>query len=150
MREYNKPSNSMDDYSNSYIKGSTFRSVNSEGVVHDDLTITNLKEVEEPIEYQLGFARGEESQPLNDYWEQDLRGVSSKTKSLFQERNQHLNDPLILGEMVIFLTKEPSSEEGKAKLKSLKDNSVLASEELGNLNSDQIELHQALFDRGKV
>ncbi|MDC5851204.1 LysM peptidoglycan-binding domain-containing protein [Vibrio europaeus] len=146
VKEYNKPSNSIYDYSSSYIKGSTFKSVNSEGVVHDDLTIANLKEVEEQIEFQLGFARVEESQSLSDYWEQALSGVSSKTKSLIQEHNQHLNDPLIPGEMVIFLTKEPSSEEDKAKLKSLKDNSVLASEELGKLSSDEIELHQAYFE----
>ncbi|MEF1254457.1 LysM peptidoglycan-binding domain-containing protein [Vibrio sp. M260112] len=146
VKEYNKPSNSIYDYSSSYIKGSTFKSVNSEDVVHDDLTIANLKEVEEQIEFQLGFARVEESQSLSDYWEQALSGVSSKTKSLIQEHNQHLNDPLIPGEMVIFLTKQPSSEEDKAKLKSLKDNSVLASEELGKLSSDQIELHQAYFE----
>ncbi|WP_179000541.1 LysM peptidoglycan-binding domain-containing protein [Vibrio parahaemolyticus] len=146
VKEYNKPSNSIYDYSSSYIKGSTFKSVNSEGVVHDDLTIANLKEVEEQIEFQLGFARVEESQSLSDYWEQALSGVSSKTKSLIQEHNQHLNDPLIPGEMVIFLTKEAPSEEDKAKLKSLKDNSVLASEELGKLSSDQIELHQAYFE----
>ncbi len=146
VKEYNNSSNSIYDYSSSYIKGSIFKSVNSEGVVHDDLTIANLKEVEEQIEFQLGFARVEESQALSDYWEQALSGVSSKTKSLIQEHNQHLNDPLIPGEMVIFLTKEPSSEEDKAKLKSLKDNSVLASEELGKLSSDQIELHQAYFE----
>ncbi|KFI09583.1 hypothetical protein IX95_22760 [Vibrio sp. B183] len=146
VKEYNKPSNSIYDYSSSYIKGSTFKSVNSEGIVHDDLTIANLKEVEEQIEFQLGFARVEKSQSLSDYWEQALSGVSSKTKSLIQEHNQHLNDPLIPGEMVIFLTKEPSSEEDKAKLKSIKDNSVLASEELGKLSSDQIELHQAYFE----
>ncbi|EKO3537517.1 LysM peptidoglycan-binding domain-containing protein [Vibrio fluvialis] len=146
VKEYNKPSNSIYDYSSSYIKGTTFKSVNSEGVVHDDLTIANLKEVEEQIEFQLGFARVEESQSLSDYWEQALSGVSSKTKSLIQEHNQHLNDPLIPEEMVIFLTKEPSSEEDKAKLKSLKDNSVLVSEELGKLSSDQIELHQAYFE----
>ncbi|EKO5152147.1 LysM peptidoglycan-binding domain-containing protein [Vibrio fluvialis] len=146
VKEYNKPSNSIYDYSNSYIKGTTFKSVNSEGVVHDDLTIANLKEVEEQIEFQLGFVRVEESQSLSDYWDQALSGVSSKTKSLIQEHNQHLNEPLIPGEMVIFLTKEPSSEEDKAKLKSLKDNSVLASEELGKLSSDQIELHQAYFE----
>ncbi|EJB8503668.1 LysM peptidoglycan-binding domain-containing protein [Vibrio parahaemolyticus] len=146
VKEYNKPSNSIYDYSSSYIKGTTFKSVNSEGVVHDDLTIANLKEVEEQIEFQLGFVRVEESQSLSDYWEQVLSGVSSKTKSLIQEHNQHLNDPLIPGEMVIFLTKEPSSEEDKAKLKSLKDNSVLASEELGKLSPDQIELHQAYFE----
>ncbi|ELO4020027.1 LysM peptidoglycan-binding domain-containing protein [Vibrio fluvialis] len=146
VKEYNKPSNSIYDYSNSYIKGTTFKSVNSEGVVHDDLTIANLKEVEEQIEFQLGFVRVEESQSLSDYWDQALSGVSSKTKSLIQEHNQHLNEPLIPGEMVIFLTKEPSSEEDKAKLKSLKDNSVLASEELGKLSADQIELHQAYFE----
>lgn len=146
VKEYNKPSNSIYDYSNSYIKGTTFKSVNSEAVVHDDLTIANLKEVEEQIEFQLGFVRVEESQSLSDYWDQALSGVSSKTKSLIQEHNQHLNEPLIPGEMVIFLTKEPSSEEDKAKLKSLKDNSVLASEELGKLSSDQIELHQAYFE----
>lgn len=146
VKEYNKPSNSIYDYSSSYIKGTTFKPVNSEGVVHDDLTIANLKEIEEQIEFQLGFARVEESQSLSDYWEQALSGVSSKTKSLIQEHNQHLNDPLIPEEMVIFLTKEPSSEEDKAKLKSLKDNSVLVSEELGKLSSDQIELHQAYFE----
>lgn len=146
VKEYNKSSNSIYDYSSSYIKDTTFKSVNSEGVVHDDLTIANLKEVEEQVEFQLGFARVEESQPLSDYWEQALSGVSSKTKSLIQEHNQYLNDPLIPGEMVIFLTKEPSSEEDKNKLKSLKDNSVLVSEELGKLSSDQIELHQAYFE----
>ncbi|MEM5563223.1 LysM peptidoglycan-binding domain-containing protein [Vibrio parahaemolyticus] len=146
VKIYNNLSNSIYDYSSFYLLGSTAKAINSEGVVHDDLTIANLKEVEEQIEFQLGFARVEESQSLSDYWEQVLSGVSSKTKSLIQEHNQHLNDPLIPGEMVIFLTKEPSSEEDKAKLKSLKDNSVLASEELGKLSSDQIELHQAYFE----
>ncbi len=146
VKTYNNLSNSIYDYSSSYLLGSTAKAINSEGVVHDDLTIANLKEVEEQIEFQLGFARVEESQSLSDYWEQALSGVSSKTKSLIQEHNQHLNDPLIPGEMVIFLTKEPSSEEDKAKLKSLKDNSVLASKELGKLSSDQIQLHQAYFE----
>ncbi|HCZ9576125.1 hypothetical protein B7978_08315 [Vibrio cholerae] len=146
VKEYNKPSNSIYEYSSSYIKGSTVKSVNSEDVVHDDLVIANLRELEEQIEFQLGFSIVEESKPLGDFWEQDLSDVPSKMKSLLQEHNQHLHDPLIPGEMVIFLTKEPSSEEEKAKLKSLKDNSVLASDELGKLSPNQIDLHQAYFE----
>ncbi len=146
VKVYNKLSNSIYHYSSSYLLGSTAKAVNSEGVTHDGLAIANLKELEEQIEFQLGFARVEESQSLTDYWEQELSGVSSKTKSLIQKHNQHLNDPLIPGEMVIFLTKEPSSEEEKNKLTSLKDNSIIASEELGKLSSDQMELHQAYFE----
>ncbi|WP_050946458.1 hypothetical protein [Vibrio coralliilyticus] len=146
IKTYNKLANSIYDYSRPYLLGSTAKAVNSEGVVHEDLAIANLKEVEEQIEFQLGFARVEESQSLSDYWKQELSGVPSKTKSLIQEHNQHLNDPLIPGEMVIFLTKAPSSKEEKAKLTSLKENSELASEELGKLNPDQVELHQAYFE----
>ncbi|MDE1241469.1 LysM peptidoglycan-binding domain-containing protein [Vibrio aestuarianus] len=146
VKEYNKPSNSIYEYSSSYIKGSTVKSVNSEDVVHDDLIIANLREIEEQIEFQLGFSIVEESKPLRDFWEQDLSDVSSKMKCLLQEHNQHLHDPLIPGEMVIFLTKEPSSEEEKAKLKVLKDNSAMASAELSKLSSDQVALHQAYFE----
>ncbi|EPW7241208.1 LysM peptidoglycan-binding domain-containing protein [Vibrio parahaemolyticus] len=146
VKEYNKPSNSIYEYSSSYIKGSTVKSVNSEDVVHDDLIIANLRELEEQIEFQLGFSIVEESKPLRDFWEQDLSDVSSKMKCLLQEHNQHLHDPLIPGEMVIFLTKEPSSEEEKAKLKVLKDNSAMASAELSKLSSDQVALHQAYFE----
>ncbi|MGC7904098.1 LysM peptidoglycan-binding domain-containing protein [Vibrio anguillarum] len=133
VKKYNKPTNSIYEYSSSYIKGSTVKSVNSEDVVHDDLVIANLREFEEQIEFQLGFSIVEESKHLRDFWEQDLSDVSSKTKSLLQEHNQHLHDPLIPGEIVIFLTKEPSSEEEKAKLKALKDNSGMASAELSKL-----------------
>lgn len=146
IKTYNKLANSIYDYSRPYLLGSTAKAVNSEGVVHEDLAIANLKEVEEQIEFQLGFARVEESQSLSDYWKQELSGVPSKTKSLIQEHNQHLNDPLIPGEMVIFLTKAPSSKEEKAKLTSLKESSELASEELGKLSPDQVELHQAYFE----
>ncbi|OXX33741.1 hypothetical protein B9J90_15085 [Vibrio sp. V09_P4A23P171] len=146
VKKYNKPTNSIYEYSSSYIKGSTVKSVNSEDVVHDDLVIANLREFEEQIEFQLGFSIVEKSKPLRDFWEQDLSDVSSKTKSLLQEHNQHLHDPLIPGEMVIFLTKEPSSEEEKAKLKALKDNSGMASAELSKLSPDQVALHQAYFE----
>ncbi|MBT2924202.1 LysM peptidoglycan-binding domain-containing protein [Vibrio anguillarum] len=146
VKKYNKPTNSIYEYSSSYIKGSTVKSVNSEDVVHDDLVIANLREFEEQIEFQLGFSIVEESKPLRDFWEQDLSDVSSKTKSLLQEHNQHLHDPLIPGEIVIFLTKEPSSEEEKAKLKALKDNSGMASAELSKLSPDQVALHQAYFE----
>ncbi|AIS58450.1 hypothetical protein JV59_24655 (plasmid) [Vibrio coralliilyticus] len=146
IKTYNKLANSIYDYSRPYLLGSTAKAVNLKGVVHEDLAIANLKEVEEQIEFQLGFARVEESQSLSDYWKQELSGVPSKTKSLIQEHNQHLNDPLIPGEMVIFLTKAPSSKEEKAKLTSLKENSELASEELGKLSPDQVELHQAYFE----
>ncbi len=145
-RRYNRSFNSIYDYSDSYLKGSTIKSVNSLDVVCDELVIVNLKDYEEPIDFQVGFSIIEESQPLSAFWESELSGVPSDTQGIIKAQNKHLNDPLVPGEMVIFLTREPSSKDEKAKLKILIDNANVASAELGNLTTAQIELHQTYFE----
>jgi LysM domain. len=145
-KKYNNLSNVIYDYSVSNLNGSSIKSVNAKSVAQDELPIVNVREIEIPVEFHLGFSIVEETRSLHDFWKEELRGSPSRIQNLIKEHNQHLNDPVVPGEIVIFLTTEPYLNEQDLKLNTLKENATLASAQLGTLTPEQAEIHHTYFE----
>ncbi|MDA9557636.1 hypothetical protein N9R79_09080 [Vibrio sp.] len=111
----------------------------------------NSKNTEEkddnlPIEFHLEWTQATQTMSLDDFWEQLFTTeTSTSNKDLLKKYNNHLNNPIIQGEIVIVLNQEPSSEEDKSKLKSLMEEAQAASAELAKLNSDEVNTLSTYF-----
>ena len=97
--------------------------------------------------FDLGWMQADKTQTQEElfsslYTEETL----DKHKALIKKYNNHLNEPVRQGEMIILLTMEPVEQKDINKLIVLKEECQVASEGLCKLTEEQLQVHQTYFE----
>ncbi len=98
--------------------------------------------------FELGFMQAHESMPKIKFFEDFIFSENTNVKTInnIYSLNEHINDPIRKGEIIIIADGEPSSDEEKKQLELLKEQSVAASEALAELTTEENNtLHRYLL-----
>ncbi|WP_143169365.1 hypothetical protein [Vibrio quintilis] len=94
------------------------------------------EESKEP--FSLGWMQTELPMSQGDLWDSIFTPeTEDKHKALIKKHNAHLNEPVVQGELVIVLTREPETEQEQQQLDALKEEAQAGSEGLGKLDEAQ-------------
>ncbi|SHO23102.1 Putative uncharacterized protein [Moritella viscosa] len=109
--------------------------------------IENSEALSGPIKLSIGFTLVTKTQPLQDCWnELFCNDTLDSTKERVINLNGHLNDPVRAGEIIIFTTSEPESDDDHAELDVVITDASLRSKGLAELTNEQSELHYTYFE----
>ncbi|CAM3663907.1 hypothetical protein VA7868_00396 [Vibrio aerogenes CECT 7868] len=99
----------------------------------------NAELKEKPEEaFSLGWMQTELPMSQGELWDSIFAPeTEDKHKALIKKHNAHLNEPVMQGELVIVLTREPETEQEQQQLDALKEEAQAGSEGLGKLDEAQ-------------
>ncbi|MEF1207822.1 hypothetical protein QTN99_19670, partial [Photobacterium damselae] len=76
-------------------------------------------------EFELGFTLVDKTQSLETFWRDYFSDETPiEVIERIKSHNDHLNDPIKQGEIVISLTQDPLSEDDEKRLSELKENAI--------------------------
>ncbi|OOE34979.1 hypothetical protein BZG04_09585 [Salinivibrio kushneri] len=147
-KPFNHPLNTYYDYTERCLVDTSTVAINHKRLVQKEVTVVNIKKVSDvATEFELGFTQVEKTQPLDDYWQNLFSSdTSDDTQNLLTKYNTHLNNPVRQGEIVVVLTKEPSTEAQRSKLSALIEEATAASTELAKLTEEQVSTVNRHFE----
>ncbi|OOF05756.1 LysM peptidoglycan-binding domain-containing protein [Salinivibrio sp. MA607] len=147
-KPFNHPLNTYYDYTERCLVDTSTVAINHKRLVQKEVTVVNIKKVSDvATEFELGFTQVEKTQPLDDYWQKLFSSdTSDDTQKLLTKYNTHLNNPVRQGEIVVVLTKEPSTEAQRSKLSALIEEATAASTELAKLTEEQVSTVNRHFE----
>ncbi|WP_408642321.1 MIX and LysM peptidoglycan-binding domain-containing protein [Salinivibrio proteolyticus] len=147
-KPFNHPLNTYYDYTERCLVDTSTVAINHKRLVPKEVTVVNIKKVSDvATEFELGFTQVEKTQPLDDYWQNLFSSdTSDDTQKLLTKYNAHLNNPVRQGEIVVVLTKEPSTEAQRSKLSALIEEATAASTELAKLTEEQVSTFNRHFE----
>ncbi len=111
-----------------------------------DVAVLNLGEIED-TSFNLGWFQCEAETPQSTLFDDLLKDASNpELKAFLLKYNQHLNEPVRTGEIILLPTTEPVTEQDKQAIKDLQAEAEAASKELSELSDVQLQLHQNHFE----
>ncbi|WP_163390405.1 hypothetical protein [Enterovibrio norvegicus] len=145
---FNAPANVVYDHKERLLMGSSLKAINNERLVESGLPVVKVKTLpSEELAFDLGYCQVDKTQPLDDYWRALFsEDTPADIQSLIKKYNEHLNNPVREGEIVVVPTSEPKSEEEKSRLDALIDEAKAASIELGKLSDDLVATTNRYFE----
>ncbi|MEZ8027418.1 hypothetical protein [Enterovibrio norvegicus] len=137
---FNAPVDVVYDHKERLLMGSTLKAINNKRLVESGLPVVKVKTLpSEELAFDLGYCQVDKTQPLDDYWRALFsEDTPADIQSLIKKYNEHLNNPVREGEIVVVPTSEPKSEEEKSRLDALIDEAKAASIELGKLSDEAL------------
>ncbi|ENX3948254.1 hypothetical protein ACFO1C_003621 [Photobacterium damselae] len=98
-------------------------------------------------DFDLGFTIVDKTHPLESFW-RDYFSDETPTEAIerIKSHNDHLNDPVKQGEIVISLTQEPLTEVDSKRLSELKENAKACSEGLADLDDQEVTIINQFFE----
>ncbi|WP_157371943.1 MIX and LysM peptidoglycan-binding domain-containing protein [Vibrio sp. MEBiC08052] len=144
-QDYNQPLNSWYRYQEKYLTDTQVIAIHDQSLVTADIPLVRI--TDEPVAFDLGFSMVEKRQSQASLWNDLLADETApQVRSMLQQLNGHLNDPVRPGELVILASQEPQSDQAQQKLKVLQEEAKIASEAIGELSDEQAELNHRYFE----
>ncbi|HIF9161016.1 TPA: hypothetical protein ACX6PK_001840 [Photobacterium damselae] len=98
-------------------------------------------------EFELGFTLVDKTQSLETFWRDYFSDETPiEVIERIKSHNDHLNDPIKQGEIVISLTQDPLTEDDEKRLSELKENAIASSEGLADLDDKEVTIINQFFE----
>lgn len=105
--------------------------------VLNDVAVLNLGEIEDTA-FNLGWFQCEAETPQSTLFDDLLKDASNpELKAFLLKYNQHLNEPVRMGEIILLPTTEPLTEQDKQAIKELQAEAEAASKGLVKLTPEE-------------
>ena len=97
--------------------------------------------------FDLGFSVAKQTQALDVFWNEYFSDETSLTTiDLIKKHNEHLNNPIRMGEIIIVLNADPVTEAETQRLSQLKEEATESSQALGQLHNDEVVTVNRYFE----